>query len=161
MARKFGKNQDQLTPTVVTLWYRPIELLMGAKNYTTSIDLWAVGCIFGELLLKEPFFPGKNEMHQLQLIFDLLGYPNEKIWPDYKELPVKVKSPIESFSNLPHKFRKSCSDKGIDLLERMLTFDPKKRISAREALEHPYFKESPFPKDESLMPTFRSTNDKK
>lgn len=145
----------------MTLWYRPPELLMGATRYTTSIDIWAIGCIFGELLLKSTLFPGKNEIHQLQVIFDLLGYPNEKIWPDYRDLPIKIKTPIESFSNLPHKFRKLCSDKGIDLLESMLTFDPKKRITAKEALNHPYFKESPLPKDESLMPTFRSTNEKK
>jgi serine/threonine protein kinase len=157
LARVFGKPDQELTPRVVTLWYRPIELLLGATSYSQSIDIWAVGCVFGELLLKEPVFPGKSEMHQLSLIFNLLGYPSEKIWPDYRKLPIKIRVPVESFSNLHHRFRKSCSDSGTDLLERMLTFDPKKRITAKEALKHPYFNEKPYPKAELFMPTYKSS----
>jgi serine/threonine protein kinase len=159
LARNFSKNQ-QLTPRVVTLWYRPPEILLGDERYSTSIDIWAVGCIFGELLLKEPLMPGKSDMHQLQLIFDLIGYPSDKIWPDFYQLPLasKIKIPMESYSNIQPKFKDICDPVGLDLLEKMLCYDPKKRITASEALKHEYFKCKPYPKDILFMPTFKSTN---
>eukprot|EP01080_Neovahlkampfia_damariscottae_P004567 gene4567-7951_t len=160
LARNFSKDYPQLTPRVVTLWYRSPEILLGDKEYTTSIDIWAVGCIFGELLLKEPLLPGKSDMHQLQLIFELIGYPSDKIWPDFHKLPLasKIKIPMESYSNIQHKFNGICDPIGLDLLEKMLCYDPKKRISASDALKHEYFKSKPYPKDILFMPTFKSTN---
>lgn len=76
-----------MTPRVVTLWYRAPELLLGDNKYHDAVDMWAVGCVFGELLLRQPLLPGKNEMDQLNRIFDLLGVPSEKIWPGFSKLP--------------------------------------------------------------------------
>jgi serine/threonine protein kinase len=72
---------------VVTLWYRAPELLLGCEAYTTAIDLWAAGCIMGELLTGKPLLPGKTAADQLSLICALLGSPNERIWPGLRELP--------------------------------------------------------------------------
>jgi cyclin-dependent kinase 10 len=69
-----------LTPKVVTLWYRPPELLFGATTYTSALDMWSVGCIFGELLMNEPLLPGASEVEQIRLFCNLLGTPTAKIW---------------------------------------------------------------------------------
>ena len=73
LARLFANPLKQHTSKVVTLWYRAPELLFGSKVYHTAVDMWAIGCIFAELLKHQPLLPGKNEMHQLQLIYELLG----------------------------------------------------------------------------------------
>lgn len=80
LARVYGEPVKPYTPKVVTLWYRAPELLLGATTYTTSVDLWGVGCIFGELVLKTPLLPGKTEIDQLRKMIKLLGSPNPRIW---------------------------------------------------------------------------------
>ncbi|KAF2070910.1 hypothetical protein CYY_007776 [Polysphondylium violaceum] len=87
LARKFGYPIDNITPKVVTLWYRAPELLLGAEKYSSSVDIWSIGCIFGELLLGYPLASAKNEIDQIRQIFDLLGDPNEIIWPGFSSLP--------------------------------------------------------------------------
>lgn len=156
LARLFSNPLKEYTPKVVTLWYRCPEILLGCTQYHTAVDMWAVGCIFGELLRHKPMLPGKTELKQLQLIFKLLGTPNEKIWPGFNKL--RLAGAVEEFpcyiyNNLSHEFPK-LSPHGVDLLSRMLTFDPSKRITAAKALDHPYFSEPPLPA--SMMPTFPS-----
>ena len=81
-----------MTPRVVTLWYRAPEVLLGEKQYTAAVDLWSVGCILGEFLKHEPLLPGKAEASQVEIIFDLLGTPNDTIWPGFSRLfPVLLK----------------------------------------------------------------------
>jgi cyclin-dependent kinase 10 len=77
-----------MTPKVVTLWYRAPELLFGDPNYTTAVDMWSAGCIFGELLQHAPLLPGKVEKQQVDLMIDLLGTPHEKIWQGFNKLPM-------------------------------------------------------------------------
>ncbi|CAO3624431.1 unnamed protein product [Mucor hiemalis] len=153
-----------MTQLVVTLWYRAPELLLGGKEYTTAIDMWSVGCIFAELLNNEALLPGRSEIDQLDRIFKLLGSPTEEIWPGYLELPhAKNIAPVyQPYSSLRSKFT-ILTQAGLDLLSRLLTYDPSKRITAEEALKHPYFNESPAPKDPSLFPTWpsRSSGHKK
>ena len=72
---------------MVTLWYRPPELLLNSKVQTTAIDMWSAGCILGELLAHKPLLPGKSEINQLDLIVELLGTPNDQIWPGLSSLP--------------------------------------------------------------------------
>ena len=91
LAREYGSPLKPYTPIVVTLWYRAPELLLGTKLYSKPIDMWSVGCIFGELLSQKAMFPGKSETEQLNLIFKELGTPNEKIWPDWPNLPLVKK----------------------------------------------------------------------
>jgi cell division cycle 2-like protein len=87
---------------VVTLWYRAPELLLGQRLYSTGVDVWSLGCIMGELLCKDPLFQGKTEIDQIDRIFRVLGTPNEKIWPDFVNLPSvrKIKFPHQPYNNL-------------------------------------------------------------
>ena len=150
-----------MTPTVVTLWYRAAELLLGAKLYSVEIDVWAAGCVIGELLLGYPLLDGDNEMDQLDKIFKLLGSPTVRIWPEVLSLPLVASGKINlrrqqdlyMFNNLNVVFPK-LADAGHDLFQRMLAYDPAKRISARSALRHDYFYTSPYPKEQDLMPTY-------
>ena len=88
LARTFGSPLGRLTQLVVTLWYRAPELLLGETKYTTSIDMWSIGCIFAELFDKVPLFRGRGEMDQLAKIFNVLGTPNENRWPGISEMPL-------------------------------------------------------------------------
>lgn len=157
LARIFGSPPTQMTQLVVTLWYRAPEILLGKKIYDTSIDLWSVGCVFGELINKEPLFKGKTELDQIKKIFQLLGTPNEETWPGLSSLSAFK---VFNFTNQePTTLRRRFSyltEQGLDILSKLLTLNPKKRISTEEALRHPYFSEHPLPKDPVLFPTFPS-----
>lgn len=131
---------SMMTEYVATRWYRAPEIMLTASKYTTAIDVWSVGCILGELLLGTPLFPGKDYRHQLILIFQLLGSPTGDDYANIKSrrakeyirsLPFSKRTPFEKI--LPY-----ANPLAIDLLYKMLTFDPKKRITVAEALKHPY-----------------------
>ncbi|XP_041129298.1 cyclin-dependent kinase 11B-like isoform X3 [Polyodon spathula] len=157
LAREYGSPLKPYTPVVVTLWYRAPELLLGAKEYSTAIDLWSVGCIFGELLTQKPLFPGKSEIDQINKIFKDLGSPSEKIWPGYNEMPAVKKMTFTEYpyNNLRKRFGALLSDQGFDLMnKRFLTYCPSKRITAEEALKHEYFRESPLPIEPAMFPTW-------
>merc|ERR1719154_161776 len=132
LAREYGSPLKAYTSIVVTLWYRAPELLLGMKQYSTHIDVWSIGCIFGELLLMEPLFPGKSEVDELNRIFKLLGTPSEKVWPGYKELPgvQKMKFIDSPNSRLREKFPdRMLSDTGLELMKGLLTYDPRQRMT--------------------------------
>uniref|UniRef100_A0A7N0ZXN1 Protein kinase domain-containing protein n=3 Tax=Kalanchoe fedtschenkoi TaxID=63787 RepID=A0A7N0ZXN1_KALFE len=144
---------------VVTIWYRSPELLLGTKHYTSAVDMWAVGCIFAELLTLKPLFQGAEvkatqnpfQLDQLDKIFKVLGHPTPEKWPTLVNLPHwqsdvqhiqgrKYESP--GLYNVVHLSPKSPA---YDLLSKMLEFDPRKRITAAQALEHEYFRVEPLP----------------
>ncbi|XP_071717693.1 cyclin-dependent kinase G-2-like [Rutidosis leptorrhynchoides] len=162
LARQYGSPLKPYTHLVVTLWYRAPELLLGTKLYSTAIDMWSLGCIMAELLSKQPLFNGKTEFDQLDKIFKTLGTPNEAIWPGYSKLPgVKVNFVKHQYNLLRRKFPATSftgspvlSDAGFDLLNKLLTYDPEKRITAEAALNHDWFREVPLPKSKDFMPTF-------
>ncbi|XVE74819.1 hypothetical protein DITRI_Ditri12bG0048800 [Diplodiscus trichospermus] len=162
LARQYGSPLKPYTHLVVTLWYRAPELLLGAREYSTAIDMWSLGCIMAELLSKEPLFNGKTEFDQLDKIFRTLGTPNETIWPGFSKLPgVKVNFVKHQYNLLRKKFPATSftgtpvlSDAGFDLLNKLLTYDPEKRITAEAALNHEWFREVPLPKSKAFMPTF-------
>ncbi|KAK3819631.1 MAG: kinase-like domain-containing protein [Benniella sp.] len=161
LARRYGEPQGMLTQPVVTLWYRAPELLLGTKQYTTAIDMWSIGCIFAELVNNEPLLPGRSDAEQLERIFKLLGMPTEKIWPGFSKLPFA--SHVPNFSqpyNLLRTRLPYLTENGLDLMSRMLTYDPAKRITAEEALQHPYFTEAPPPKHPSMFPTWPSKSER-
>jgi len=128
----------RFTPEVVTLWYRAPEVLLGGQ-YFTSVDMWAVGCVFAEMLCGKPFFPGVCEVNQLFEIFNKLGTPNDSTWPGFSALPnVSFQFPNWPRAGLKRFFPKADRN-ALDLLEKILEIDPAKRLSAREALGHPFF----------------------
>eukprot|EP01116_Phalansterium_solitarium_P002739 TRINITY_DN1295_c0_g1_i1.p1 TRINITY_DN1295_c0_g1~~TRINITY_DN1295_c0_g1_i1.p1 ORF type:complete len:511 (+),score=123.95 TRINITY_DN1295_c0_g1_i1:109-1533(+) len=161
LAREYGSPLKTYTHMVVTLWYRAPELLLGTKKYTTAIDMWSVGCIFAEFLTKEPLLQGNSELNQLELMFKLLGTPNESIWPGFSDLKSakKVNFFHQPYNNLKSRLPPTTTEAAFDLLNKMLTYDPKQRITAAEALEHPYFKEHPRAQSTDFMPTFPASND--
>lgn len=163
-----------MTPQVVTLWYRSPELLLGSPTQTTAVDMWAVGCILGELLSHKPLLPGNTELAQLDLIIDLLGTPSESIWPEFSKMPALENFTLKQqpYNNLKPKFQ-YLSAAGLRLLNFLFMYDPKKRATAEECLQSSYFKEPPLRKfnlsyiselltyikiiaacDPKLMPTF-------
>ena len=156
LAREYGSPLLAYTAIVVTLWYRAPELLLGLKNYSTHIDVWSIGCIFGELLLMEPLFPGRSETDELNKIFKLLGTPSERVWSGFNNLPgAKVKFVDYPVSSLRDKFpERMLSESGLTLLKELLTYDPKKRITCEDALKSSYFSENPQPIDPSMFPTW-------
>ncbi|XP_059008805.1 cyclin-dependent kinase 10 isoform X1 [Mustela lutreola] len=155
LARAYGIPVKPMTPKVVTLWYRAPELLLGTTTQTTSIDMWAMGCILAELLAHKPLLPGTSEIHQVDLIVQLLGTPSENIWPGFSRLPLVGQYSLrkQPYNNLKHKFP-WLSEAGLRLLNFLFMYDPKKRATASDGLESSYFKEKPLPCEPELMPTF-------
>jgi len=141
LARAFGIPVRSYTHEVVTLWYRAPDVLMGSRKYSTPVDLWSVGCIFGEMASSRPLFPGTSDHDQLMRIFKLLGTPNEETWPTMVDLPeYKSDFPVYDQVSLASIAPKLDPD-GLDLLTQMLRYDPAQRISAKAAMSHPYFKD--------------------
>ncbi|KAL4247686.1 protein kinase superfamily protein [Abortiporus biennis] len=140
LARAFGIPMRTYTHEVVTLWYRAPEVLLGSRHYSTAIDMWSVGCIFAEMVMRgHPLFPGDSEIDQIFKIFRVLGTPSEDNWPGIRQLPdYKPTFPQWSAQDL-RKHVSLLDDAGLDLLKLMLTYDTAKRISAKRALNHPYF----------------------
>jgi cell division cycle 2-like len=169
LARKYGSPLRHYTKLVVTLWYRAPELLLNCDKYGPAVDMWSVGCIFAEMLLGEPLIQGTDELDQLNKIFRLLGTPTEESWPGWNTLPNYQKITFKQYNvnklreNFPAYSTRDdlvLTDKGYDLLSKLLTCNPSKRITAAEALRHAWFFENPLPFKPQEMPTFTEINDK-
>lgn len=154
---------DQLfTNKVVTLWYRPPELLLGATSYDASIDMWSIGCVMAELYIGHPIFQGKTELEQITKIFDICGTPTTETWPDYKFLPLSSKFvPDKAKPNLLRTYlhretsaRKRILPKGaLELIMALLVMDPEQRLTAADCLNSTYFQSRPFaPADPESLP---------
>ncbi|KAL5972235.1 Cyclin-dependent-like kinase 5 [Taenia solium] len=140
LARAYGIPVRQYSAEVVTLWYRPPDVLFGAKIYTTSIDMWSAGCIFAELSnAGRPLFPGFDVDDQLRRIFKLLGTPTESTWPGVTELPEYKTFTIYPKNTHWQQVVPNLSARGRDLLQQLLVCNPSERASADQALDHPYF----------------------
>ncbi|KAI0693175.1 kinase-like domain-containing protein [Cerioporus squamosus] len=151
LARDFADPGYKMTCQVITRWYRPPELLWGCRYYSTAVDIWSVGCIFAELMLRTPYLPGETDMDQLKTIFRALGTPTEEDWPGHTKLPDYV--PVGQFPRAPLRdlFTAASAD-CLNLLSKCLIYDPKRRVSAKDALNHPYFFALPYPSHPSKLP---------
>jgi len=151
LARATGIPVKNYSHEVVTLWYRPPDVLMGSTHYTSTIDIWSTGCIFAEMVNGKPLFPGSSNQDELLRIFKVLGTPNEKVWAGVAELKPDFKTAFPVYP--PLKLRNVVApldDDGYDLIEKMLVYDPNKRVLALKALEHPYFDAV---RDKDVQPT--------
>lgn len=146
LARGFGSSESdkdlKKTEYVVTRWYRAPEVMLTTQCYTVALDIWSIGCIFAELMMRATLFPGNTNMKQLDKIIEILGYPSEEdltfINSEHtlnyiKKLP-KTKGSINWNEKIPN-----ANPMAIDLLKKMLSFSPENRITIEEAIKHPYF----------------------
>ncbi|KAK9129144.1 hypothetical protein Sjap_009631 [Stephania japonica] len=138
LARAFTVPIKKYTHEILTLWYRSPEVLLGDTHYSTAVDIWSVGCIFAELVTNQALFPGDSEVQQLHHIFRLLGTPNENVWPGVTKLAYWHEYPQWRRQTLSSVVP-NLDDTGLDLLSKMLMYEPSKRISAKKAMEHPFF----------------------
>jgi len=139
LARAFGVPVRSYTHEVVTLWYRAPEILLGCRYYSTPVDVWSIGCIFAEMITRRALFPGDSEIDQLFRIFRTLGTPDERLWPGVSDFPdYKSSFPKWPVQNLLQVIP-ALTQAGADLLQQMLTYEPTRRISARNALSHRFF----------------------
>ncbi|KEG10293.1 putative protein kinase, putative,mitogen-activated protein kinase [Trypanosoma grayi] len=149
-ARDSADASDDLTDYIATRWYRSPEVLVKSSTYTTAMDMWAVGCIIAELHTASPLFMGNSTLHQLSIIISAVGEPNaedvdslgsEEAWPLVDALPVIESDPLQDQLS-------QYDQEAVDLICKLIVFNPKKRLTAREVLEHPYF--APFVTEKDL-----------
>ncbi|XP_074316427.1 protein IMPAIRED IN BABA-INDUCED STERILITY 1-like [Silene latifolia] len=147
-------HRQPLTSRVITLWYRPPELLLGATSYGPSVDLWSVGCVFAEVLLGKPLLQGRTEVEQLHKIFKLCGSPPDEYWKKSKLPHATLFKPQQHYES---SLMETCRDlprTAVDLIETLLSVEPYKRGNASSALYCEYFTTKPFACDPSTLPKY-------
>ncbi|CAK7322838.1 unnamed protein product [Dovyalis caffra] len=149
----FGHKQP-LTSRVVTLWYRPPELLLGSTDYGASVDLWSVGCVFAELLLGKPILQGRTEVEQLHKIFKLCGSPPEEYWKKSKLPHATLFKPQQPYDSCLRETFKDLPTTAVNLIETLLSVEPYKRGTTTSALASEYFSTKPYPCDPSSFPKY-------
>ncbi|KAI1377394.1 serine/threonine-protein kinase [Hypoxylon crocopeplum] len=163
LARSFSDPYKPMTSNVITRWYRPPELLFGAKHYSGAVDIWSVGLVFAELIMRMPFIAGNTEMHQINLICQAIGTPTEENWPGVTKLPEytveKDIHPLQGKDYFMSMFG-TVGPAGAELLMKTLTLDPKKRITAVEMLKHRWWHEDPKPTRKQDLPKKSGGQDK-
>lgn len=158
LARSWNKDMKRLTNKVITLWYRPPELLLGMIDYSTKIDMWSVGCIVAEMFRRSAFLRGQNETNQLELIYKVCGTPNTQEWPlletkcrhwnrfkpgpNDKIYPNRLAQCLRE--KLPHP--KWMTDDAVKMIGKLMEKNPDERWSAEKALDADYFFETPIVK---------------
>ena len=156
LARSYSEtcSDTKYSNKVITLWYRPPELLLGSETYGPAVDMWSVGCILAEMIQGRPLFCGQNHIDQLEVIFKLCGTPTHVNWPAHADLPwYKMFKPQHMIDRSLREHLESASadsahetnEHAIDLLDKLLVLDPNSRVSAAKMLEHEYFWTEPLP----------------
>lgn len=148
------RQRQPLTSRVVTLWYRPPELLLGATYYGTAVDLWSAGCILAELYAGKPIMPGRTEVEQLHKIFKLCGSPSEDYWRKSKLPHATIFKPQHPYRRCVGETFKEFPPPAMALLDALLAVDPADRGSAASALQSEFFTTKPLPCDPSSLPIY-------
>ncbi|KAI0408185.1 Pkinase-domain-containing protein [Xylaria palmicola] len=155
LARSFSDPYRPMTSNVITRWYRPPELLFGARHYSGAVDIWSVGLVLAELVIRTPYIAGNSEIHQIQLICQAVGTPTEENWPGVTKLPDytvdKEVVPLRGKDHYMALFG-TLGAEGVDLLMKTLSLDPKKRITARDMLKHDWWHRDPRPTRKQDLP---------
>ncbi|CAN1283927.1 Probable serine/threonine-protein kinase At1g54610, partial [Linum perenne] len=160
LASFFDPNHKQpMTSRVVTLWYRPPELLLGATDYGVGIDLWSAGCILAELLAGKPIMPGRTEVEQLHKIFKLCGSPSEEYWKKSKLPHATIFKPQQAYKRCIAETFKDFPPSSLPLIETLLAIDPAERQTATAALHSEFFTTKPYACDPSSLPKYPPTKE--
>uniref|UniRef100_A0A7C9D5U0 Protein kinase domain-containing protein n=1 Tax=Opuntia streptacantha TaxID=393608 RepID=A0A7C9D5U0_OPUST len=155
LATFYDPNQKQpMTSRVVTLWYRPPELLLGATSYGVGVDLWSAGCIVAELLAGRPIMPGRTEVEQLHKIFKLCGSPSEDYWRKYKLPNATLFKPQQPYKRCVLETFKDFPSSSLPLIDALLSIDPEGRGTATDALNSEFFSSEPCACDPSCLPKY-------
>ena len=151
LAKVYASPKRDYTSTVVTLWYRSPELLFGCTQYTGAVDIWAIGCILAELLLRQPFLTAETDLGQLKTIFQVRGTPIEKDWPGVTKLSGYLK--FQEMKEVPlSTYFSAASENLLELISGMLTINPLHRSTAKEALMSSFFFDEPRPSLPANLP---------
>ncbi|KAH9887224.1 kinase-like domain-containing protein [Cubamyces lactineus] len=153
-------RERKYTNCVVTRWYRPPELLLGARQYGGEVDMWGIGCVLGEMFFRKPILPGASDLDQLDKIWHLCGTPNPQTWPEYDSLPGC--EGVKTFGYHPRRLRQTYESIGpetVDLLDKLLVCNPRERLTAAQALDHDYFWTDPLPADPKSLPTYEASHE--
>ena len=156
LAKFFGSPSRLMSHEVVTRWYRSPELLFGAKKYATGVDIWAAGLIMAELLLRVPLLPGDSDLGQLLKIFEVFGTPTDSNWPDVKTFSDYIEFKQTEPKSLRTIFTTSKQDE-LEVLEKMMQLDPKRRPNASETIQMEYFSNAPGPCSTERLPKPKET----
>ncbi|KAF2950171.1 probable serine/threonine-protein kinase At1g54610 isoform X2 [Oryza sativa Japonica Group] len=148
------RHKRPMTSRVVTLWYRPPELLLGATDYGVGVDLWSAGCILAELLHGKPIMPGRTEVEQLHKIFKLCGSPSEEYWKKSKLPHATIFKPQQPYKRCIREAFKDFPPSSLPLVETLLAIDPAERQTATSALQSEFFATEPYACDPSSLPTY-------
>ncbi|CAK9326821.1 unnamed protein product [Citrullus colocynthis] len=149
-----SRQKQPLTSRVVTLWYRPPELLLGATDYGVSVDLWSAGCILAELYAGKPIMPGRTEVEQLHKIFKLCGSPSEEYWKKSKLPHATIFKPQHPYKRCVAETFKDFPFSALALLDVLLAVEPGGRGTASSALQSEFFTTEPLPSDPSALPKY-------
>ncbi|CAO3635833.1 unnamed protein product [Cunninghamella blakesleeana] len=159
LARGIEEGNREYTSCVVTRWYRPPELFLGERRYTTAIDMWGIGCVFGELLKSRPILQGHDDIDQLKRIFLLCGSPTQENFPGWNKLQDAGNVKFEPSSRRVVEEFKKYDSQAADLMDKFLTLDPNRRITALDALDHDYFYTKPLPADPGDLPKYEASHE--
>ncbi|RAL41706.1 hypothetical protein DM860_008888 [Cuscuta australis] len=146
--------KQPMTSRVVTLWYRPPELLLGATHYGAGVDLWSAGCILAELLYGKPIMPGRTEVEQLHKIFKLCGSPSEEYWKKSKLPNATLFRPQQPYKRSTKETFKDFPPSSLPLVETLLAIDPNERGTATAALHSEFFTSEPYACEPSSLPKY-------
>ena len=165
LARSFSDPYPNMTHQVITRWYRPPELLFGARHYSGAVDVWSMGTVFAELILRTPFLPGNTDVHQLELICQAIGTPTEDNWPGVSKLPDYVPlgkdtvRPVQGRDHYTALFG-TAGPVGVELLMSMLSLDPRRRPTSSQVLRHGWWASEPKPTRKEDLPKKAGGEDK-
>ncbi|KAJ9626588.1 TFIIH complex serine/threonine-protein kinase subunit kin28 [Taxawa tesnikishii (nom. ined.)] len=159
LARSFADPGNLMTHKVITLWYRPPELFYKASYYSGAVDIWSVGCVFAELIMRRPFLvpASESDIAMIGVICKNVGTPTDENWPGVSRLPAYV--PVAKEEATPEKTKDewlasfpAVGEVGVDLLMKMFALDPRKRLTARQILQHGYWTAEPRPSNLEDLP---------